>query len=217
MERRFKRRLREGDIIESRGVRFKIKEILSQDFYICDWDDSRSYVDIEFKDINGGYHHWKSTQDGGKVIYVYGDEKGIVSYLIPSSGWYEIPFEEINEKLTNELLTFMQRGYALSIGVEGNRCKYLLFNLRKNCKEFKQVEDRVIKNVLYDLLRGVGCHFCTEMLVNEYFSKELYQQAFDNVLLNGKDIYSNGRTWEIVLGLSEDGSMFKFLQAEFRG
>lgn len=67
-------KLKVGDSIVVRGKSYEIAEIYEQDFY--DDADSRkynlsdkSYIDIEFKDIKGKYHHWKSNIDGGHVIY----------------------------------------------------------------------------------------------------------------------------------------------------
>ncbi len=67
-------KLKVGDTIAVKGRSYEIEEIYSQDFY--DDIDSRkynlpdkSYIDIEFKDTKGKYHHWKSNVDGGHVIY----------------------------------------------------------------------------------------------------------------------------------------------------
>lgn len=67
-------KLKVGDTIVVKGRSYEIGEIYEQDFY--DDADSRkynlsdkSYIDIEFKDTKGKYHHWKSNIDGGHVIY----------------------------------------------------------------------------------------------------------------------------------------------------
>lgn len=67
-------KLKVGDSIVVRGKSYEIAEIYEQDYY--DDVDSRkyelpdrSYIDIEFKDTKGKYHHWKSNIDGGHVIY----------------------------------------------------------------------------------------------------------------------------------------------------
>ena len=50
-----------GDFISALGLTFEVAKIIYQDFYDDQWD-------VEFLDPNGGYHHWKSEFDGGKVI-----------------------------------------------------------------------------------------------------------------------------------------------------
>lgn len=71
-----------GDAISCKGKSWKVKEVLSQDVY-KDEDSGRygiedkSYIHIEFKDTNGGYHHWKSNIDSGTVIYKEEVEKVI--------------------------------------------------------------------------------------------------------------------------------------------
>lgn len=49
-----------GDIVKFGPYRIEIAEILAQSDY---GDD----IDLEFKDAQGGYHHWKSW-DGGELI-----------------------------------------------------------------------------------------------------------------------------------------------------
>ena len=75
-----KRKVMPGDSISCRDKvwntikNWKVKEILSQDVY-RDEDagkygiEDKSYIHIEFKDTNEGYHYWKSNLDGGTVVY----------------------------------------------------------------------------------------------------------------------------------------------------
>lgn len=81
-----KRKVMPGDAISCKDKvwntikNWKVKEVLSQDVY-KDEDagkygiDDKSYIDLEFKDTNGGYHHWKSNIDGGTVVYKEDVEK----------------------------------------------------------------------------------------------------------------------------------------------
>ena len=50
-----------GDTICALGYSFTVGEIIYQDYYAGNWD-------VEFLDTDGGYHHWKSEFDGGRVI-----------------------------------------------------------------------------------------------------------------------------------------------------
>lgn len=50
-----------GDKISALGYTFEVGQIIYQDYYAGNWD-------IEFLDTDGGYHHWKSEFDGGRVI-----------------------------------------------------------------------------------------------------------------------------------------------------
>lgn len=68
---KFERKLEVGDVIKCKGVKAEIGEILYQDAYFPDYlPEDRHYIDIEFKDTNGKYRHWKSHLDGGEVIYM---------------------------------------------------------------------------------------------------------------------------------------------------
>ena len=51
-----------GDKVIWKSHEWTISKILFQDY----WD--RFGWDIEFIDANGGYHHWKQHEDGGKLI-----------------------------------------------------------------------------------------------------------------------------------------------------
>ena len=68
----FLRDVERGDIINCKGIRVIVDEILFQDLYNSE-DITRSYADIEFKDQKGNYRHWKSSLDGGNIEY-YDDD-----------------------------------------------------------------------------------------------------------------------------------------------
>jgi len=51
-----------GDMITAGGHTFSVWIILYQ-------DDIFGTFDVEFLDIDGGYHHWKQPEDGGHVIH----------------------------------------------------------------------------------------------------------------------------------------------------
>lgn len=70
-----KRKVMPGDIITFSTYKgWTVKEVLSQDVY-RDEDagkygiDDKSYIDLEFIDTEGKYHHWKSNMDGGVLGY----------------------------------------------------------------------------------------------------------------------------------------------------
>ena len=54
--------LRAGDIVVVHGFAYEIAEVWECDHYKGVWD-------VEFIDTMNGYHHWKSDEDGGRVIY----------------------------------------------------------------------------------------------------------------------------------------------------
>lgn len=213
---KFPRKLQVGDAIECKvggsNIRYKIAEILFQDCYNCDWDESRSYVDIEFKDEFGGYHHYKSHLDGGRVLYK--KETFLAKYHDKHTGRFHVPFAEVDGNISSEMLSLMKVGYALSAYDNGDENVYTLFNLEQDSARYTKAIDKEIRETLYDLLHNNGCHFCTEMSVDQYFSNELYQNAFDKVLLNGTVRVKGVELWTIVLVCSADGKNFEFIQAE---
>lgn len=66
-EKRNTREAKAGDIIKAKGITATIKEIFYQDFYPSDRNDGSCDWDIEFKDTNDNYRHWKQYFDGGKI------------------------------------------------------------------------------------------------------------------------------------------------------
>ena len=69
---KFPRDLERGDIISCCGIKAIVDVILFQDLYNSE-DVARSYADLEFKDQNGKYRHWKSSLDGGYIDYYDND------------------------------------------------------------------------------------------------------------------------------------------------
>ncbi|MEJ8738288.1 DUF4314 domain-containing protein [Erysipelotrichaceae bacterium HCN-30851] len=53
------------DVIACNGQKIKVATILTQDSYIFLEEEIH---DIEFRDEQGNYHHWKSNIDGGYII-----------------------------------------------------------------------------------------------------------------------------------------------------
>lgn len=56
-----------GDKITALGLTFEVGKILYQDCY-------KGNYDVEFLDVCGGYHHWKSEFDGGHIV-LKGEDK----------------------------------------------------------------------------------------------------------------------------------------------
>lgn len=56
-----------GDSITALGYTFEVAQIIYQDCYDGNYD-------VEFLDPRGGYHHWKSEFDGGRIIPNGGEE-----------------------------------------------------------------------------------------------------------------------------------------------
>lgn len=56
------KKVKPGDKIFALHMTFTIGEIFYQECIDGFWD-------VEFIDINGGYHHWKQIYDNGGIIY----------------------------------------------------------------------------------------------------------------------------------------------------
>lgn len=56
-----------GDSITALGHTFEVAKIIYQDCFNGNYD-------VEFLDPRGGYHHWKSEFDGGRIISNGGEE-----------------------------------------------------------------------------------------------------------------------------------------------
>ncbi len=54
-------KVRIGDSITALGHTFEVAKIIYQDCFNGNYD-------VEFLDDRGGYHHWKSEFDGGRII-----------------------------------------------------------------------------------------------------------------------------------------------------
>lgn len=52
-----------GDKITALGYTYEVGSVLYQDY-----DSYEGCYDVEFLDVNGDYHHWKSQFDGGHII-----------------------------------------------------------------------------------------------------------------------------------------------------
>lgn len=63
------RKAKEGDIINCQGITCTIGEIFYNDRYVEEKDgEYQVFYDIEFKDTDGHYRHWKSYFDGGNLL-----------------------------------------------------------------------------------------------------------------------------------------------------
>lgn len=56
-----------GDAITALGHTYTVGKIIYQDYFGGNYD-------VEFLDPSGGYHHWKSEFDGGRIIPNNGEE-----------------------------------------------------------------------------------------------------------------------------------------------
>lgn len=107
----FPRDVERGDIINCKGIRAIVDEILFQDLYNSE-DVSRSYADIEFKDQNGKYRHWKSGLDGGYIEY-YDDENMMDEF---ASDIEDVTNDCIRELQSNGIITSVQLTYFKVVG-----------------------------------------------------------------------------------------------------
>ncbi len=59
-----------GDTIIAMGIKAKVKEIYYSDRYVEEKNGKYNiFYDVEFKDTNGVYRHWKSYFDGGHIEF----------------------------------------------------------------------------------------------------------------------------------------------------
>jgi hypothetical protein len=103
------REIRPGDFIYALGYTFPVREVLYQDYY---GDRSKAGTsdcwghDVEFKDVDGRYHHWKQNQDGGGVIRVTW-YRSTVNFRARIEQWPEGYQNEV------KLLVFNQHGMKI--------------------------------------------------------------------------------------------------------
>lgn len=180
-----KREIIPGDVICALGHRWTVKKILSQDCYVdksCFGGKDRSSIDIEFKDLNGVYHHWKSHLDGGIVVYkeTNKDECMFNQYYSQEKNGYVLDPNIVanNYSLSQELVSLISKDYLLTY--DGGM--YLLREVN-SCKEVNPL--KVCANRVYDLLHEAGCHYAPKFSFEEYSSKDAYQDAIDFVLRKG--------------------------------
>lgn len=107
----FPRDVERGDIIICKSVRAIVDKILFQDLYNYE-DITRSYADIEFKDQNGNYHHWKSGLDGGYIDY-YDDENMMDEF---ASDIEDVTNDCIRELQSNDIDTSVRFTYFKVVG-----------------------------------------------------------------------------------------------------
>lgn len=83
------REIHPGEKISALGYTFTVGEILFQDYYGPRVDAGASDCwgyDVEFKDINGRYHHWKQNQDHG---YLWKKHENGINEIINDEGSLE--------------------------------------------------------------------------------------------------------------------------------
>lgn len=107
----FPRDVERGDIIICKSIRAIVDKILFQDLYNSE-DITRSYADIEFKDQNGNYHHWKSGLDGGYIDY-YDDENMMDEF---ASDIEDVTNDCIRELQSNDIDTSVRFTYFKVVG-----------------------------------------------------------------------------------------------------
>lgn len=200
---RILRELKVGDKIQSRGITVQIKEILHQDAYFPDYlPEDRHYIDIEFKDINGSYRHWKSNIDGGNVIYKdskYEELRGkMKEFYDRGNGRYIIPFKDIDEVVSKGIIVLLKKGYVMTVVDDGNSKNYIIYSIEKDTEAWQELS--YCRDMLYDWLhKEFGVHYFTKMSFEEYDSNERYREAIDYVLEKAAYATNNIKGWSIAL------------------
>ena len=202
-----RRKVRKGDTIHSQGFKFIVDKILYQDCYRDKYNPiSGSYIDLEFIDPQGGYHHWKSQFDGGRVIIV----DPLKKYIESKTGWYYIPFKDMVGEVTLEVLERIEYSGALLAVSIGGEDYYVLIDI--DSATFN-VEDLNSFDNIYLRVKGwmneLGCKEFREIEINEYNNSELKQEAIDYVL---KKTTTNNR--KVALALKKSGDYLYFIKTD---
>lgn len=178
---RVKRELAVGDIIKCQGRSVEIKEILFQDCYKCDYDESRSYYDIEFLDKFGKYHHWKSHLDGGEVIYrVNASNMYYLSRYIIEDGFL-IPFSKMNADVSSEVMEQLEKGWVLFRSGTGD---YLLYRVKEGYMSNQLTFYEMFVDKVCDKYK-VSPNDVSSCSVSKYFNTPLIQKIVDSLLMRG--------------------------------
>lgn len=169
----YKRKLVSGDTIVSMGVSVVIREVLSQDLYNDEYDDSRSYVDIEFLDSKGMYRHWKSSLDGGYVRYF--DDGNVYNELSDGT----------KKKLEKAKLCLENAGidlndsfvYFREMLLRGRDCSskgvYALYNGKEDLGYLDLGNIRSDEVIFADIIRGITLDTSAERLFIGFPSNKL--------------------------------------------
>lgn len=178
---RVKRELAVGDIIKCQGRLVEIRKILFQDCYKCDYDESRSYYDIEFLDKYEGYHHWKSNLDGGEAIFRVDTSnlKYLPRYIIEDG--FLIPFSNMDVNVSNEVMGMLEKGWALFRSGTGD---YLMYKLKegyfsKDLTFYELFVSKVCDKYKVSIDDVASCS------VSKYYNTPLIQKIIDSLLMRG--------------------------------
>ena len=201
------RRLEVGDAITCKGVTAVISEIISQDAYIPGRGSLVApYINIEFVDERGKYRSWKSEIDGGSIDYMGSEYRFKCAYYDPYCGWYNIPLDDIDGETTENILSLLEKGFALCSQVMDECMYYTIFDLNSHCRKYGQLD--VCKGVLEKLLSNYSLNLFTKISLDDYIANEIVQTVIDEVLADSYTYSNNG--WRLALVF--DKGYFKFVE-----
>lgn len=63
-----KKKFEVGDVLRLGRKTYTFARIIAQEYYPEINEDVPEYINIEFIDENGNYHHYKNEFDGGEII-----------------------------------------------------------------------------------------------------------------------------------------------------
>lgn len=201
------RKLEVRDSITCKGVTVVIDKIISQDAYIPEKGSLVApYINIEFVDTKGKYRSWKSEIDGGSIDYTGSEYRFKCDYYDPYCGWYNIPLDDIDEETTENILSLLDKGYALCTNVMDECMYYTIFDLHSHCRKYGQLD--VCMGVLEKLLSNYSLNVFTKISLDDYIANDIVQTVIDNVLADSYTYSNNG--WRLALVF--DKGYFKFVE-----
>lgn len=201
------RKLEVGDAITSKGVTAVISKIISQDALIPEKGSLVApYINIEFVDTKGKYRSWKSESDGGSIDYTGSEYRFKCDYYDPYCGWYNIPLDDVDGETTKNILSLLEKGFALCSHVMDESMYYTIFDLNSHCKKYGQLD--VCMGVLEKLLRRYSLNLFTKISLDDYITNSIVQIVIDEVLADSYTYSNNG--WRLALVF--DKGYFKFVE-----
>lgn len=169
----FPRDIQALDVVETLGKRYQVGKVLFCDAYNNEYDESRSYCDCEFLDTSGGYHHWKSHLDGGRVIYFDDGDKfaglsdEFMREITVETGVCLNVLKEYNISWETDILYFKINGNVATLYDNGEDMGFVDL-----CEDLCGDVDLIFKSLLDEIMGA--CKDCKYFFFPNKFSTTCY-------------------------------------------